>query len=110
MTAGEVDLRARYWFLPGKFKLYAEGGIARVQWETAHWKYLAHPVQCDCARNGWPGDWFPNSGTSFSPQLGAGIGYEINRNWMVTAGATGTLDFNNFNTVQIGAGLRYNFK
>lgn len=110
MTAGEIDLRARYWFLPGKFKLYAEGGVARVQWETAHWKYLAHPIQCDCSRNGWPGDWFPNSGTAFSPQLGAGIGYELSQHWLITAGATGTLGFDNFNTVQIGAGLRYTFK
>ena len=101
VNQSEVDLRGRCWLTKGKWGAYAETGLALEHTYIVQWRYwTSPPIQP-------PGSWFGSKEWNLAPQVGAGIGYDIDEKWKVTVGATWT--FGQLNVQQYMLGLRRSF-
>lgn len=108
LTAYEADVRARCWLtVSSKVSLYGEAGVAMIRWRTEQWRYSSTPYVCEGCN--WAGGWVPSDGYRLAPQLGLGLGIAISSKWTATVGATQTLGYTGFSTLQAVVGMRYTF-
>ena len=93
----EVDVRARYnQPIVGRLSAYVEGGLAHAMWNAEHWSYTAD-------------GWVSQKGTANVPQLGAGLGYDVDKHLKLTIGVTETPNVNGVHFTQVYGGLRFAF-